>query len=385
MKLIHINASYKPAWIYGGPTMSVAKLCEALKESGQNIEVLTTLANGKEELNICPNKSTHIDGVKVTYFKRITKDHSHLSPSLLLALRSRLKTNEKIIIHIHAWWNLVSIFSCMIAKWYNIPVLLSTRGMLTYYTQNNRNTFLKSIFHKLVGRSLLEYCSIHTTSEKERQDVLQIIKPKSIHTIPNLVDLPARTQNSSNRNQFENRLNLIFLSRIEEKKGLDLLFKALANIDFEWTLTIAGKGEIHYLKKIKTLAKTLKIDQKINWIGQIANEDKFNLIREHDLLVLTSHNENFANVIIESLSVGTPVLISNQVGLYDYVMKNNFGWVTELKPEKISLKLIEAYKNIALRKQINENAPTIIEHDYNSGNLVQQYNTLYNQIRNGQL
>ena len=83
MKVLHIIAAYKPAVIYGGPTMSVAMLCEKLSKAGVGIEVFTTTANGAHELPVATNKSVIVDGVSVTYFKRITKDHTHFFPIVI--------------------------------------------------------------------------------------------------------------------------------------------------------------------------------------------------------------------------------------------------------------------------------------------------------------
>jgi len=188
-KILQISAAYKPAYIYGGPTMSVAKLCEALVNADTELEVLTTTANGKTELDVKPNQPQQVDGVTVTYFRRITKDHTHFSPALLRELRKKIQENRHTVLHIHAWWNLVSIFSCQIAKWSKIPVVLSPRGMLTSYTLANRNGGFKSIIHRFMGKKLLRYCHIHATSEKEKQDILKIVKPKNITVIPNLVEL----------------------------------------------------------------------------------------------------------------------------------------------------------------------------------------------------
>ena len=92
MTTIQISAAYKPAYIYGGPTMSVAMLCETLSKTDLKLEVLTTTANGKSELPVTQNEPVEIDGVKVTYFKRLTKDHTHFSPALLLNLKQKIKT-----------------------------------------------------------------------------------------------------------------------------------------------------------------------------------------------------------------------------------------------------------------------------------------------------
>lgn len=105
MRIIQITAAYKPAYIYGGPTMSVAKLCEELTEVKvevkvevenkteikNKIEVLTTTANGTAELPVAIGLPQLVDGVKVTYFKRLTKDHTHFSPALLSALGKKLR------------------------------------------------------------------------------------------------------------------------------------------------------------------------------------------------------------------------------------------------------------------------------------------------------
>lgn len=423
MKIIHITASYKPAYIYGGPIQSVGKLCEALcenKEQGakreenvletkdqrlktkdqvaesqvhkpksnkiqvaeDSIQVFTTVANGKYELNVEAGKQQNVDGVPVTYFKRWTKDHSHFSPGLLTHLRSeilRCAQDDKVVVHIHAWWNLVSVLSCLVAKWYCVPVVLSPRGMLTAYTQTNRNSIAKKTIHNLFGKRLLQYCHIHATSNQEQADILEIVQPKSITVLPNLVNLAEGGERKA-QSEAGDVFKLIFLSRIEEKKGLELLFEALSTVEIPWALTIAGSGAENYLKSLKQEAESLKIDDRINWVGQVSNEDKFEILANHDLLVLTSRNENFANVVIESLSVGTAVLISNKVGLASYVLSNRLGWITDLDSNTIKEAINIAYENHAERMWIRKNGPGLIEDHFNPQFLTERYLTLYQKV-----
>lgn len=384
IKILQISAAYKPAFIYGGPTMSVAKLCEALVLAGVDIAVLTTTANGQTELPVKPNEIQHVNGVAVTYYKRLTKDHTHYAPALLKGLRNQLKQHNNSIVHIHAWWNLVSLLSCRLAKGKNVPVVLSPRGMLTVYTLSNRNAGPKSIIHRLIGKKLLQYCHVHVTSEKEKQDILQFIKPKSITVIPNLVELGNFAPQEHHDVQ-SNTFNLLFLSRIEEKKGLEFLFKALAELGIDWKLTLAGSGNEAYIKDLKILAQQLTIASKINWIGQVKPEDKFELLAQHDLTALTSYNENFANVVVESLSVGTPVLLSDQVGLADYVQEKKLGWVSNLTVASIKENLLIAFMAKEDRLRIRQIAPQQVKEDFNPSFLVQKYISLYQQINNGRL
>lgn len=389
--------------MYGGPIQSVGKLCEASVGLAVSVEglgiydvrVLTTAANGESELDVNVGKRILVDGVKVTYFKRWTKDHSHFSPGLLLNLRKEIlhciqddKTSDKddkLVVHIHAWWNLVSVLSCLVAKWYKIPVVLSPRGMLTSYTFGNRNSFSKRIIHKLMGETLLKYCHIHATSEQEKRDILTIVQPKSIRVISNLVSLGtgavvSKCRASVMKDEKSTVFKMIFLSRIEEKKGLELLFEALTLVNIPWQLTIGGTGKEEYVQSLKYKAEHLALNNRINWVGQVNNAHKFNLMAGHDLTVLTSYNENFANVVVESLSVGTPVLISKFVGLADYVADKNLGWVTGLNIEEIKTAIIQAYHDIEKRKEIRSTAPLQINADFNDSTLVKQYVELYKEI-----
>jgi len=392
MKVIHISASYKPAYIYGGPIMSVAQLCQALTECNTDnqveVEVLTTTANGKTELNIDQEQPILIDGVKVFYFKRLTKDHTHFSITLLWRLWKEImghkKAKTELVIHIHAWWNLVSILSCQISKYHHIEVILSPRGMLTKYTLKNKNVSFKSIIHNIIGKRLLKYCHIHATTEKEKKDILQLVKPVSITVIPNLVFSPKLINStcapSLQQHPFptkNNTFKLIFLSRIEQKKGIELLLESLSRLTIDWSLTIAGNGDQEYLNHLKLKAKKLSITEHLTWLGHVNNANKFNLIAAHELLLLTSYNENFANVVIESLSVGTPVLISREVGLSDYVEANQLGWTANLNQEEISKAIVNAYNNINARYKIRNTAPQKIAADFDKKVLVRHYTFLY--------
>lgn len=360
--------------------MSVSKLSEELVKAGQDVTVLTTTANGKTELDVPIGKETIVDGVKVYYFKRWTKDHTHFSPALFWFLHKTIRNTKcntpdtQLIIHIHAWWNLVSIFSCLIAKLHGIKIVLSPRGMLTSYSLNNRNSKFKDTIHFLLGKRLLKYCYIHATSKKELEDVAQTCEVKSISIIPNFVEFPKDAQYQTTES---GKYRLLFLSRIEQKKGLELLFKALAQTSISYQLSIAGTGEISYIENLKSLALKLNIENKITWLGNINKENKFDILTKKDLLVLTSYNENFANVIIEALAVGTPVLISKEVGLADYVIKNDLGWVVPLEIEEIANSINSSFNNAEKRNLIRKKAPSIIQHNFAENKLTNSYIALY--------
>ncbi|MDB4927001.1 XrtY-associated glycosyltransferase XYAG1 [Mucilaginibacter sp.] len=378
MKILQINASYKPAYTYGGPTMSVAKLSEQLVHAGCVVEVFTTTANGATELSVQPNNKTLVDGVEVTYFKRLSKDHTHFSPALLIKLWQEVPNFE--LVHIHAWWNLVSVFSALIALIKKTPVLISPRGTLSSYSFKNKNGFVKNLMHNLLGKCLLNRSYLHATSDAEQKALAILIKPKMVFDIPNFVKIAPLLPRYMELDK--PILKLLFLSRIEEKKGLDILINALPALRIPYHLTIAGSGDESYIDLLKNIARYNLSSPNITWIG-FQNETKFDILRNHHLLILPSYDENFGNVVIESLSVGTPVLISEHVGLADYVVKNNFGWLCQTITQSVS----DRINNIAVNQMehithIRHTAPAIIHNDFDDDKLIKKYMEMYRQIIN---
>jgi glycosyltransferase involved in cell wall biosynthesis len=209
--------------------------------------------------------------------------------------------------------------------------------------------------------------------------ISKITSYKSVTNLPNFVKLPPFRPDDSNTGDV---FKLLFFSRIEEKKGLDLLIKALAGLDFPYELTIAGDGQKVYIDKLNSLARAHGVYEFIHWAG-FQRDNKFKLLAGHNLLILPSHDENFGNVIIESLSQGTAVLVSPQVGLSDYVLANNFGWACALEPAAIARKLNIIYTEPAALKKIRNNAPLKIQVDFDPIRLVKQYCNMYNNIIDG--
>lgn len=359
--------------------MSISKLSEELWKSGIRVEVFTTLANGKEELSFPSHEITWINEVPVYFFKRITKDHSHFSPALLKHLFKTIRQNkEPLIIHIHAWWNLVSVLTCIIAQLQKVPVILSPRGTLSSYSFSNNHTFVKKWIHLLAVKNLLSNCFFHVTSEQEKRDLLQLFKPEFVQIIPNFIWLPAVSE--QNKVHQSPILKMLFLSRIEAKKGLEILLEALEGINFQYQLTIAGNGEAAYINSLKKNLAKRNMVPFVKWIGFQHQDVKFTVLQAHDLLVLPSHNENFGNVVIEALSVGTAVLISKNVGLADYIDANNLGWTCENQPEKLRETLFKINNHRHRLDQIRSNAPKKVREDFADQQLVKQYIDLYQEV-----
>ena len=250
--------------------------------------------------------------------------------------------------------------------------------MLSNYSFQNKNNAVKSLIHSIAGKYVLKNSFVHATSQNEYNAVKSILTPKGIFNLPNFIDFSGKANAKKVIN--ENQLELIFFSRIEEKKGLDILLNALKYVTVPYSLTIAGDGEPKYVDELKALAQRNGVGDKLKWIG--FQTDKFDLLARFDLMILPSYNENFGNVVIESLGVGTAVLISENVGLADYVKDNELGWICATEPKSVADAINLVYKNRDELKRIRGQAPQIISNDFDEDNLVKLYIEMYKEVIN---
>ncbi len=375
MKILHIVPSYKPADVYGGPIESIGRLCEGLAMAGNEVHVFTTTANGKAELDVIPGKAVDVDGVKVTYFERITKDPTHISPKLWKHLYNAVANYD--VVHIHSWWNILVIVASKICLLKGAKVIIAPRGMLSAYIFNSGSSKIKKAMHALFGKGLLQRSYLHATAEAEYNECQEIIPGWKGFVLPNIIALP----DSAVTKRANEVFTMIFLSRIHPKKGIELLLKAVSILDFDIILRIAGDGEESYVAQLKQLAEELNLSNKIEWLGWLDRDQKFEALAKADLFTLVSMNENFANVVVESLHMGTPVLISKDVALSSFVKDKEMGWVTTLDVMDVASKITEAKNDQQKRKLIAQHGRDVIKASFSAETLIGQYLREYRLIQ----
>jgi glycosyltransferase involved in cell wall biosynthesis len=127
---------------------------------------------------------------------------------------------------------------------------------------------------------------------------------------------------------------ILFLGRIHEKKGCDLLLRAwkevlssgMRNIS-DIHLVMAGPADHAYGAEMKELAGKLGIGTRVTWTGMITGDLKWGSLRAADAFILPSHQENFGVSVVEALACGVPVLISNKVNIWREIEEDNAGLV----------------------------------------------------------
>jgi glycosyltransferase involved in cell wall biosynthesis len=121
---------------------------------------------------------------------------------------------------------------------------------------------------------------------------------------------------------------LLFLGRIHEKKGCDLLIRAfgkLAETEPTLQLVMAGPGEAPLVERLKALARSLGIEERVSWPGMLQGDMKWGAFYSAEAFVLPSHQENFGIAVAEALGCKVPVLISEKVNIWREIKSDNAG------------------------------------------------------------
>jgi glycosyltransferase involved in cell wall biosynthesis len=233
LRILHVVPTYLPATRYGGPIVSVHGLCRALAARGHDVHVFTTNIDGDGTSAVPLGVAVPLDEVNVHYFAS-PLPRLYYSP----AMRRALKGVDRFdVVHLHSVFLWPTYAAARAARKAGVPYLVSPRGMLVPELIERKSRLAKRVWIRLFEESTLLHSSIvHFTSGREREDARRTGIP-----IPGAVIIPNGVELSLDRSS-ERGTDLLFLGRINWKKGLDRLIEAMRLLP-EARLTIAGNDE----------------------------------------------------------------------------------------------------------------------------------------------
>jgi len=339
MRILHVVPSYYPAVRYGGPIRSVHALATASVDRGHQVHVYTTNVDGPNNSQVPLGQPLDRDGVSVWYYGTNVGRRLYRSLDMGRALRSSLNTFD--ILHLHSVFLWPTSAAARLAREFGVPYIVTPRGMLVKRLIDRRRSVAKRAWIALFERRNIETAAtVHVTSEIESMELKELgFKPRRIALIPNGVDFPP-TETTPNAMvhglvQSRSRTLILFLGRVNWKKGIDRLIPAIAHVP-EAELVIAGNDEENYRPSLVTLAQRSGVAERVRFVGPVDDTEKWGLLRNAKMLVLPSYSENFGNVILEAMAVGCPVVVTPEVGLAQTVRNASVGLVVEGTPENLA-------------------------------------------------
>ncbi len=330
MRLLHVVPTYLPATRYGGPIYAVHGLCRALAARGHEVDVFSTNVDGDRDSDVPLGVPVTLDGVRVHYFPSPAPGRRiYLSPGMRRALAERVAAYE--LLHLHSVFLRPTWAAARAGARAHVPYVVSPRGMLVPELIRRKSRFVKRAWIRLVEtRTFRNASGIHFTAQRELDDARQIPIPlPGPFIVPNGIDLPPAP--SSDRAAD----TLLFLGRINWKKGLDRLLDAIKAVP-EVRLVIAGNDEEELTPKLRVQAERNGIADRIDFRGPVFGAAKDELLQTSTALVLPSLSENFGNVVLEAMAMELPVIVTPEVGLAADVALARAGVVTSSLSEPLA-------------------------------------------------
>lgn len=321
MKVLHFIPVYAPAWQFGGPVLSVSRLCEGLAAKGIDVEVVTTNAGlaGNNEIQL--GMPLDVNGVKVTYFP-VNSPHGVIqSRELQKSLPSILHNVD--LLHISAIWQPTGIQVQKAAIQRSIPIIHTVRGALSPYSLSH-GWWKKWPYLILQERRYLEKATIlHITSRQEGEEISRLALTARQWLLPNPVciehlrsdkDLRNATRKEFGLNQSEPLL--LICGRQHHKKGLDLLPDVLDAVrDMRWKLLLIGSDSDGSGASFLNSLDKLGLSDRVIIRSTVPAAELCRFYNAADLLLLPSRHENFGNVVVEALVCGCCIAVSDKTGV----------------------------------------------------------------------
>ncbi len=342
-RILHVIPSVNP--VYGGTVEALMQLVQASLTSEQQHEILT-LDDASLLASYGHDVAIHAVGP--------TRSFYGYCPALNHWLRQHLSDYDCAVIH--GCWQYHGLATFRECRRQGVPYVQYPHGMLDpwFKRQYPIKHLKKWLYWPWAEYRILKHAArVVFTCEQER---LQSATSFWLYRVnPAVIPLGIREPAFSAAQctqafvehypRLEGKRRITFLSRIHEKKGVDLLVEAALQVQREtieqgWsssnpedflTLVIAGPCENQsWLQDLKMRSQQLQKGgpiQSIEWLPMVRDAVKWGLLQASEAFILPSHQENFGIVVAESLACGTPVLLSDKVNVWEEASTGGAGFV----------------------------------------------------------
>ncbi|MBE9032847.1 glycosyltransferase [filamentous cyanobacterium LEGE 11480] len=387
MKILQIVPSV--SLVYGGPSQMVLGLSHALAQAGADVTLITTDANGdiagQAPLDVPLETPIEQDGYNIIYFRCSPFRRYKFSTKLLRWLAEHAK--EYDVAHIHALFSPISSMAATVARQQGLPYVLRPLGTLDPADLKKKQQLKKLYAAALEKPNLAHAAAVHFTTQQEATVSERFGVKTNDWVFPLGVVLPAQAATSPREKLGipHDRPVILFMSRIDPKKGFDLLIPALENLveadqAFDFVLAGGNPQDPDYENQIKQQIQASKFAQQAHLVGFVSGSEKTAWLETADVFVLPSYYENFGIAVAEAMTVATPVVISDQVHIWDKVKQADAGWVCECNIDSLTQTLKASLKDAADRQQRGSNAQKYALTHYSWGAIAKRMIAAYGSI-----
>lgn len=365
INIVRVSGSYYPAKKMGGAATADYEIDKGLSKLGYKVVVLTTKA-GLEGVDV--KRVDFEKNMKIKFFNIYGNFNYFISPGLVIffifkVLISKTFRNSHFIFS--GTWGVTSIFTMLVCKIFKLNYSVITHGSLYPELIEKRKPKIKKLLSGFLTPILNAASFVHYTVTNEK------LSAKSIHTQQkNAVVIPLGLDYSHFYSPNKNDIKLffdkyhmsnekkiiLFVGRLNWKKGLDKLLCALDRVDtnYNYQFVCVGPEDTGYLDDLKKQIPCTAFD-RINYIGPLYGDDLSIAYASSDIFALTSYSENFAMTIIEASYYNNAIFMTDKVGVSEFYSSDN-AMISTINDEDIFDNLFLLLNNQSLISRLTYNA-----------------------------
>jgi len=386
MRILHVISSVAPR--FGGPSKAVLEICRELAKRGQQTEIYTTNIDVDRRLQVPLERPVEVDGVRITYFPVEAFNLYKLSRPLARALAASIPDFD--IVHIHSLYQFPATIAAYYCRRYGVPYIVRPHGTLDPFLYR-RHRIRKWVYETLwERRNLAAAAAVHFTAEEEmelagslRLRFRGVVVPLGV----GLEEPPLATRRLSDFwPETAEKKTLLFLGRINFKKGLDILaraFGAIARNRPDIHLLLAGPDNEGFGSYVRRWLKEEGVLHKATFAGMLTGERKAVALARSAIFVLPSYTENFGIAVVEAMAAGLPVVLSNRVNIWREIDRSRAGLIVEprMRPTADAINLL--LDNPATAVQMGARGAKLAREQFSwdaaSANLIDLYRQVVSQ------
>lgn len=329
MKLLRVIATLDPR--HGGPAAGLRAITPALSALGHET-TFVCLDDPAEVAPVCAGATVHALGRARGGYAFAPK----LEPWL------RANAHEYDAVFVHGLWQYHGRAVRSVLRDTNTPYFVFPHGMLDPWFRRAYplKHAKKWAYWQLCERHVLrDAAAVFFTCEEERKLARESFHPYACRERVVAYGTAAPSGNPARERAewatfvpaLAGQPFWLFLGRVHPKKGVDLLLRAYGQLGRETpsalpALVIAGPwSDAAYRESLDALVAQLPPNCRVIWAGMLEGARKWGALRTAEAFILPSHQENFGIAVVEALAVGTPVLISRQVNIWEEISTARAG------------------------------------------------------------
>lgn len=333
MKVLHVIPSLSAR--HGGPSVALPLIARSLVQAGVSVDVATTDDDGPGmRVDVPLGRPVQRDGWRVFHFRKQTEFYK-----VSLPFRSwvRRHAGDYDLVHIHALFSHTSNAAAHAARRAGVPYVIRPLGVLNRWGMENRRRILKQLSFRFIEQPILRNAAaMHYTAEAERIEAEQSGATARAEVVPLGIDvgqfasLPGPEKFLEKFPSARGRDVVLFLSRVDAKKGLDLLLPAFAKVRAKFPnalLVIAGNGEETFVSGLRKRSAELGVAADVVWAGFLGGADKLAAFSAAKVFTLPSYSENFGIALVEALAAGLPTVTTDAVAVSEDIARHDAGLV----------------------------------------------------------